>query len=83
MPEGFGDECSRRRMVATLALMDVFEDCLALPWLHTSLVNTSDTAPHMFSVDNGVAAARLHLSGRDLISRQLFVHQKIEDGLRP
>ena len=68
--------------MATLALVDIFEDCLALLRLHAALVHTSDTAPHKFSVDNGVRCRpMLHLSGQDLISRQLFIHQKVEDGL--
>ena len=71
-------------MVATFALMDVFEDCLALLRLHAALVDTSDTAPHKFSVDYGVCCCpALHLPDRDLISRQLFVYQEVEDGLGP
>ena len=71
-------------MVTTLTLMDIFEDCLALPRLYAVLVNTSDTAPHKFSVDDGVCCyPTMHLSGRDIVSRQLFIHQKVEDGLSP
>ena len=71
-------------MVAALALMDVFENCLALLWLYAALVDTSDTAPYKLSVDYGVCCClALHLPGRDLISRQLFVHQEVEDGLGP
>ena len=84
MAEGFGDKRSGSRVVATLALVDIFEDCLALLRLHAALVHTSDTVPHKFSVDNGVRCRpTLHLSGRDLISWQLFIYQKVEDGLRP
>ena len=71
-------------MVTTLALMDIFEDCLALLRLYAALENTSDTAPHKFSIDDGVCCCpALHLPGGDLISRQFFVHQKFEDWLSP
>ena len=71
-------------MVTTLALMDIFEDCLALLRLHAVLVDTSYTAPYKLSVDDGVRCCpALDLPGRDLISRQLFVHQEVEDGLSP
>ena len=84
MAESFGDECSRSRMVATLALMDVFEDCLALLWLHTALVNTSDTTPYELSIDDGVRChLTLYLPSRDLIGWQLFIHHEFEDGLGP
>ena len=70
--------------MTTLALMDIFEDCFTLLLLYAALVNTSDTAPHKFSFDYGVCSCpALHLPGRDLISRQLLVHQKVEDGLSP
>ena len=70
--------------MTTLALMDIFEDCLALLRLHAALVYTSDAAPHEFPVDDGVCCyPTLDLSGRDLIGWQLFVHQKVEDGLSP
>ena len=70
--------------MTTLALMDIFEDCLALLWLYAALIDISDTVPHKLSVDYGVRCfSVLHLPGRDLISRQLFVHQKVEDGLGP
>ena len=71
-------------MVAALALMNVSENCLALFWHYAALVNTSDTAPDQLSVDYGVSyCSLLHLSGRDLISWQLFVHQELEDWLSP
>ena len=41
-------------MVAALALMDVFENRLALLWLYAALVDTSDDAPDQLSVDYGV-----------------------------
>ena len=41
-------------MVAALALMDVFENCLALLWLYAALVDTSDAAPDQLFVDYGV-----------------------------
>ena len=84
MAESFGDKGSGGRVVAALALVDIFEDFLALLRLHAALVHASDTAPHKFSVDNGVRCyPALHLPARDLVSRQLFVHQKVEDGLSP
>ena len=68
MVESFGDECSRSRMVATLALMDVFEDCLALLLFHTTLVDTSDAAPYELSIDDGVRCRpAVYLPSRDLI----------------
>ena len=71
-------------MVAAFALMDVFEDCLALLRLDVALLDTGDTAPHKLFVDYGVCCCpALHLPGRDLISRQLFVYQEVEDGLGP
>ena len=71
-------------MVAALTLMDVFENCLALLRFHAALVDTSDTAPYELSIDYGVRCRpALHLPRRDLISRQLFVHQEFEDGLGP
>ena len=41
-------------MVAALALMDVFENCLVFLWLYAALVDTSDAAPDQLSVDYGV-----------------------------
>ena len=71
-------------MVTTLALMDIFEDCPSLFWLDAALVNTSDTAPYKLSVAYGVRChPALHLPGKDLVNRQLFVHQEVEDGLGP
>ena len=54
MSKGFCDECYSSRMVAALALMDVFENCLASLWLYAALVDTSDAAPDQLSVDYGV-----------------------------
>ena len=71
-------------MMATFALMDVFEDCLALLWLHIALVNTGDTAPYELSINYGVRCRPvLYLPSRDLIGWQLFVHHEFEDGLGP
>ena len=71
-------------MVTILALIYIFEDCLALLRLYAALEDTSDAAPHKLSVDYGVRCCpALHVLGRDLISRQLFGHQKVEDGLGP
>ena len=62
-------------MVAALALMDVFENCLALLWLDATLVDTSDTAPDQLSVDYGVSCrSALYLPSQDFISWQLFAH---------
>ena len=41
-------------MVAALALMDVFENFLALLWLYVALVDTSDAAPDQLSIDYGI-----------------------------
>ena len=46
-------------MVAALALMDVFQNWLALLWLYAALVDTSDAAPDQFSVDYGVGCRPL------------------------
>ena len=71
-------------MVAAFALMDVFEDRLALLWLYTALEDSSHTASGKLSVYYHVGScSALHLPGRDLISRQLFVYQEVEDGLGP
>ena len=84
MVESFGDERSGRCVVAALALVDVFEDCLALLWFYAALEDSSHAASDKLSVYYRVGSClSLHLPGRDLISRQLSVHQEIEDGLRP
>ena len=54
MAERFGDKGSGGRVLATLALVDIFENCLALLWLYAALVDTSDAAPDQLSVDYGV-----------------------------
>ena len=41
-------------MVAAFALMDVFENGLALLWLYAALVDTRDAAPDQLSVDYGI-----------------------------
>ena len=70
--------------MAAFTLVDVLEDCLALVWLQAALINTSEAEPHPLSVDDGVCCCPpLHLSGRDLIGRHFFVHQKFEDWLSP
>ena len=62
-------------MVAALTLMDVFENCLALLWLDTTLVDTSDAAPNQLSVDYGVGCrSALYLPSQDFISWQFFVY---------
>ena len=71
-------------MVAALALMDVFENCLALLWLDATLVDTSDAAPDQLSVDYGISCRSvLYLPSQDFISWQLFAHQEFEDGMGP
>ena len=62
-------------MVVALALMDVFENCLALLWLYAALVDTSDAVPDQLSVDYGVGCrSALHLPSQDFIVWQLFAH---------
>ena len=62
-------------MVATLAFMDVSENCLALFCLDTALVDTSDTAPDQLSVDYGISfRSVLHLPSQDFVSWQLPVY---------
>ena len=65
-------------MVAALALMDVFENCLALLWLDATLVDTSDAAPDQLSVDYGVGChsalylpSRISSVGSSLLTRNL------------
>ena len=41
-------------MVAAFALMDVFENRLALLWLYAALVDTSDAVPEQLSLDYGI-----------------------------
>ena len=70
--------------MAAFALVDVLEDCYALLWLDTVLEDSSDAAPNEFSVYYCVCSgSALNLSCRDLVSRQLSVYQKVEDGLGP
>ena len=84
MAESFGDKGSGGCVVATLALVDIFEDCLAFLWFHAALEDPSHTALDKLSVYYRVCpCSALHLPGRDLIGRQLFVFQKLEDGLCP
>ena len=62
-------------MVAALAFMDVYEDCLALLWLDAMLVDTSDAAPDQLSVDYGVSCcSALYLLSQAFINWQLFAH---------
>ena len=62
-------------MMATLAFMDVFENCLALCCLDTASVDTSDTVPDQLSVDYGIGCrSALHLPSQDFISWQLSVY---------
>ena len=56
-------------MVAALALMDIFENRLALLWLDATLVDASDAAPDQLSVDYGVSCrSALYLPSQDFIS---------------
>ena len=62
-------------MMATLAFINVSQDCLALFYLDTALVDTSDTAPDQLSVDYGLGCRSvLHLPSQDFISWQLSVY---------
>ena len=62
-------------MVATLAFMNISQNCLALFCLDTALVDTSDTAPDQLSVDYGIGCRSvLHLPSQDFISWQLSVY---------
>ena len=71
-------------MVAALALMDVFENCLALLWLDATLVDTSGAAPDQLFVDYGVGRrSALYLPSQGFINWQFFAHQELEDGLCP
>ena len=70
--------------MAAFTLVDVFEDCNALLWLDAAVEDSSHTAPNELSVHYCVCSgSSLNLSCRDLVSRQLSVHQKVEDGLGP
>ena len=71
-------------MVAALALMDIFENRLALLWLDASLVDTSDAPPDQLSVNYGVGCrSALYLPSQGFINRQLSVHRELKDGLCP
>ena len=71
-------------MVAALALMDIFENRLALLWLDATLVDASDAAPDQLSVDYGVGCCSvLYLPSQGFINWQFFAHQELEDGLCP
>ena len=84
MAEGFGDKGSGGRVVAALTLVDIFEDCLALLWFYAAQEDSSHTASDKLLIYYRVGScSALHLSGQDLISRQLSIHQKLEDGLYP
>ena len=84
MAKGFGDKVSGGRVVAALASVDIFEDCLALLWFYAALEDSSHAASDKLCVYYRVGSCpALHLPGRDLISRQLSIHQKVENGLRP
>ena len=75
MVEGFGDKASGGHMVATLALVDIFENCLALLWLYAALVDTSNAAPDQLSLDYGVGCRSvLNLPSKDFVSWQLSVY---------
>ena len=84
MAESLGNKGSGSRVVAALPLLDIFEDCYTLLWLDAALEDSSHTASDKLSVYDRVGScSALHLLGRDLIDRQLSVHQKLEDGLCP
>ena len=84
MAKSFGDKGSGGHVVAALALVDIFGDCLALVSLYAALEDPSHAASDKPSVYYRVGSCpALHPPSRDLISRQLSVHQEVEDGLRP
>ena len=84
MGKGFGHKGSGGRVVAALTLVDIFEDCLALLWFYAAQEDSSHTASDKLLIYYRVGScSALHLLGRDLISRQLSVHQEVENGLRP
>ena len=75
MAEGIGDKRSGSYVVAALALVDIIQDCLALIWFYIVLEDSSHTASDKLSVYYRVGSClAMYLSGRDLISRQLFVY---------
>ena len=75
MAESFGDKGSGGRVVAALALVDIFEDCLALLWFYAALEDPSHAVSDKLSVYYRVGScSALHLPGRDLIGWQLSVH---------
>ena len=82
--ESLGNKGSGGRVVAALALVDIFEDCLALLWFYAALEDPSHATSDKLSVYYRVGScSALHLPGQDLIGRQLSVYQKLEDGLCP
>src|SRR5215216_3864950 len=75
MVESFGDKGSGGRVVSALALVYVLEDRQAFLGFHTSLKDSSYTAPDELSVYYRVGSSpAFHLPGRDLISWQLSVY---------
>ena len=84
MAESFGDKRSGSHVVAALALVDIFEDCLALLYFYAALEDSSHTASDELSVYYRVGScSALYLPGRDLIGRQLSIPQKLGDELCP
>ena len=70
--------------MTAFALMDILEDCHTFLLFDASLEDSSDAALDKFSVYYCVCSgSALNLSCRDLVSRQLFVYQEVEDGLGP
>ena len=70
--------------MAALALMDIFEDRHAFLRLYTTLEDSSHAMPDELSVYYHVGhCSTLYLLGRDLMGRQLSIHQKLEDELCP
>ena len=62
-------------MVAAFALMDVFENRLAMLWLYAALVDTNDSAPDQLSIDYGIGCrSALHLPSQGFISWHLSVY---------
>ena len=62
MAESFGDKGSGGRVVAALALVDIFEDCLAFLWFYVALENPSHAASEKLSVYYHVGScSALHL----------------------
>src|SRR5664279_1516919 len=71
-------------MMTTFSLMNIPEDFLPFLWFDTALKHICDASLVYLTIDNGEGfCSSLHLSGRDLITRQTTIHHVGHDWLCP